>query len=84
LPAGAAAVLINPTHTCQDLLLPINLAEKRLFDAMDGERRIGDILERTELSSNRTSNRDVARTFFELLWWHDQVVFDASRQPTAI
>lgn len=34
LPAGAAAVLINQTHTCNDLFLPIDSAEKCLFEAM--------------------------------------------------
>lgn len=73
LPPGAAAVLINQNHTYTDLFLPINTTEKRLFDAIDGNRTIGDILRATQPSS-----QDMARTFFEALWWHDQVVFDAS------
>jgi SAM-dependent methyltransferase len=84
LPPGATAVLINQTHTYRDLFLPIGSTEKRLFDAIDGVRSIGDILERTLSPSHRTTNLDMARTFFELLWWHDQVVFDASQQPTAV
>ena len=79
LPPGAAAVLINRTHTYRDLLLPIGPTEKRLFDAIDGRRRIGDIAERTLSSSNRVAYFDVMRTFFERLWWHDQVVFDIAR-----
>src|SRR5271154_1018009 len=43
LPAGAAAVLINQTHTYRDLFLPIESTEKSLFDAIDGVRTIGDI-----------------------------------------
>jgi SAM-dependent methyltransferase len=81
LPPGAAAVLINQTHTYRDLLLPIGPTEKRLFDATDGVLTIGDIVERTLSSSHRTTNLEMALTFFERLWWHDQVVFDASRQP---
>lgn len=80
LPPGAAAVLINQTHTYRDLFWPIGSLEKQLFDAIDGVRGIGEIVERTLSSSPRTRNLNVARTFFERLWWHDQVVFDASRQ----
>ena len=44
LPAGAAAVLINQTHTYRDLFMPIDSTEKRWFDAMDGKRSIGNIV----------------------------------------
>jgi SAM-dependent methyltransferase len=67
LPAGAAGVLINRNHTYRDLILPIGSTEKRWFDCIDGSRTISDIAE-----------NDAAGTFFERLWWHDQVVFDAS------
>ncbi len=77
LPPGAAAVLINQTHTDRDLVLPIAEIEKRLFDAIDGERSIGVIAEKTLSSSYRT-NLDLPRTFFQRLWWQDQVVFDSS------
>ena len=77
LPPGAAAVLINRTHTYRDLFLPIDASEKRLFDAIDGERSIGDIVKRT-LSASLTADLDLVRTFFERLWWQDQIVFDAS------
>jgi SAM-dependent methyltransferase len=83
LPPGAAAVLINQTHTYRDLFMPISATEKRLFDAIDGTRRIGDIAARTLASSPEKSQLDVARPFFERLWWYDQVVFDAS-QPGGI
>jgi SAM-dependent methyltransferase len=79
LPSGAAAVLINQTHTCRDLILPINPAEKCLFDAIDGNRRIGEVTKRAWPPSPNASQLDVARTFFEQLWWYDQVVFDASQ-----
>ena len=78
LPPGAAAVLINQTHTYRDLFMPISATEKRLFDAIDGTRRIGDIAERTLPSSPNKSQLDMARPFFERLWQYDQVVFDAS------
>jgi SAM-dependent methyltransferase len=79
LPPGAAAVLINQTHAYKDLYMPIDSTEKRLFDAIDGNCSIGDIVERTLSSSQRKSQIDMARTFFERLWWYDQVVFDASQ-----
>ena len=79
LPPGAAAVLINPTHAYRDLIMPIDSTEKSLFDAIDGNRRIGDIVERTVPSAQARSQLDMARTFFEKLWHYDQVVFDASR-----
>jgi len=78
LPPGAAAVLINQTHTYRDLFMPISLTEKRLFDAIDGTRTIGDIAERALPSSSNKSQPDMGRTFFERLWQYDQVVFDAS------
>jgi SAM-dependent methyltransferase len=78
LPAGAEAVLINRTHSYKDIFMAVNSAEKRLFDAVDGNRTIDDILERTVRSPER-SDREIARNFFERLWWHDQVVFDASQ-----
>jgi SAM-dependent methyltransferase len=78
LPAGAAAVLINQSHTYTDLLMLIDTAEKRLFDAIDGKCTIGDILSITLPPSPGQLQLHIARTFFERLWWQDQVVFDAS------
>jgi SAM-dependent methyltransferase len=69
LPPGAAAVLINRTHPFRDLVLPVDAAEKKLFDAIDGSRCIGEM----------AAASDVARRFFERLWLWDQVVFDTSR-----
>jgi SAM-dependent methyltransferase len=79
LPIGAAAVLINQTHTYRDLFLPISPREQQLFEAIDGVRSIAAIVESTLSSSHRPTYLDLARTFFERLWWNDQVVFDASQ-----
>jgi SAM-dependent methyltransferase len=76
LPAGAAAVLINRSHSYTDLIMTIDATEKRIFDTIDGTRNIGEILEATLPSSQGQRH---GRTLFERLWWHDQVVFDASR-----
>jgi SAM-dependent methyltransferase len=70
LPPGAAAVLINRTHTYTDMYLPIDAQQKKMFDAIDGKRSL-------VLIAGETAQQDVARKFFEQLWWHDQVVFDA-------
>jgi hypothetical protein len=78
LPPGAASVLINQTHAYRDLIMPIDSTEKRLFDAIDGNSSIGSIVERILPSSQTKSSLDMARSFFEKLWWYDQVVFDAS------
>jgi SAM-dependent methyltransferase len=72
LPQGVAAVLINKTHTYRDLYMPIDAKEKKLFDAIDGERTVGEI-------AREHGHLDTARALFERLWWYDQVVFDASR-----
>src|SRR4029077_16819441 len=82
LPAGAAAVLINQTHTYRDLFFPIGPAQKNLFDAIDGVRTLDEIVKTTR-SSSTPANLELARAFFEQLWWHDQVVFDASH-PAAL
>ena len=81
LPPGAAAVLINQTHTDKDLFNPIDAAEKRLFDAIDGVSSIADIAAKNAPSARKESGLDLAHAFFERLWWYDQVVFDASRRP---
>ena len=83
LPRGADAVLINQTHSYKDLFMVLNHAEKRLFDAIDGHRTIGEILA-TSLPREKQSGLEMSRAFFERLWSHDQVVFDASaRQDSA-
>lgn len=78
LPPGAAAVLINQNHTYRDLFMAVSPAEKHYFDAIDGNRCIDDIVAGTPSRSQRTPHIDLARAFFERLWWYDQVVFDTS------
>ena len=78
LPAGAAAVLINRTHTDRDLYLPIDDAEKRMFDAIDGTRSIEAIANGAPPVDPGRSGVEMARSLFERLWWYDQVVFDAA------
>jgi hypothetical protein len=75
LPPGAAAVVINQSHTYRDLFMPINLMEKCWLDAIDGNTCIDEIVDRSPLSQ-RNPQIDMARAFFERLWWYDQVVFD--------
>jgi hypothetical protein len=72
VPPGAAAVLINQTHTYADLYLPIDAQQEQKFDLIDGERTVGEI-------ARSHAKPDTARALFERLWWYDQVVFDASR-----
>jgi hypothetical protein len=43
LPPSAAAVLINPSHSYTDIYLPIDLAQKRLFERIDGVKSISEI-----------------------------------------
>src|ERR1022692_2510822 len=77
LPAGAAAVLINRSHTHRDIYLPIDSTEARLYGAIDGDRSIGEIVEHA-LARSPAPALDNVRDYFERLWWYDQVVFDAS------
>jgi SAM-dependent methyltransferase len=77
LPFGAAAVLINPTHPYKDLVLPIDSAEKQLFDAIDGLRSIAEIVGRSLSLPHRRTQFDTAHSFFRRLWLNDYVVFDA-------
>jgi len=84
LPPKAAAVLVNRAHSDRDLFLPISSVEKVMFGAMDGIRNIGEILERMPSWTHGKSSLDLARAFFERLWWHDQVVFDLSQVNTQI
>jgi len=73
MPPGAAAVLISQSHTYRDIYMPIDAAQMRLLDAIDGDTRVGDIVEK--VLPSEASRIDMGRTFFERLWWHDQVVF---------
>ena len=80
LPHGAAAVLINQSHTDTDLYLAIDQAEVQLFEAIDGERTIAEIVRSTG-GGAREQDWANAGAFFERLWWYDQVIFDASKKP---
>ena len=73
IPPGAAGVLVNQTHVFQDLFLMIDAREKQMFEAIDGRRSVGEIVEQVKGDASQ------ARGFFENLWRYDQVVFDASR-----
>ncbi len=73
LPTGPATVLINRNHTYTDIFMTIDPTDKRLYEAIDGSSTIGDILSREQCQ------QETARTFFERLWWHDQVVFDSTQ-----
>jgi SAM-dependent methyltransferase len=74
LPPGAAGVLLNRSHQHPDLILIVNAAEKRLFEAIDGRRTIHEIAD-----AARETNHRAARSFAERLWQYDQVVFDTTR-----
>jgi hypothetical protein len=80
LPAGAAGVLINRNHTYTDLFMIVSPTEKHIFEAIDGSRTIGDLLKTKLPSWQKPPQLNAARAFFERLWWHDQVVFDATGQ----
>jgi hypothetical protein len=71
LPPGVAAILINRAHSHTDIFLPVYPRETRLLEAIDGKRTIREMLA-------NEAERDAARSLFERLWWHDQVVFDAA------
>jgi len=73
VPAGSVAVLLNRAHKHTDLILPINAAQNRILNEVDGARSLGEIV--------RNNGKEESRTvqFFEQLWRYDQIVFDASR-----
>ncbi len=80
LPPGATAVLINQNHTYPDLILPVDEMQNQLFDAIDGEHTITEIMRSIPTPGDRQPQSEIARSFFEQLWWYDQVVFDTSRK----
>jgi hypothetical protein len=81
LPDDAAGVLINRTHTYRDIYLPIRAAEKRMFDAIDGNRTVSEVAARTVPSARKPQQMEITRSFFGRLWQYDQIVFDASGRP---
>jgi SAM-dependent methyltransferase len=80
LPPGAAAVLINQMHGDHDLFLPVDASEMRLVEAINGNDSINTIIHHVSLSDANSLRqvRDQARSLFERLWWHDQVVYNTS------
>jgi SAM-dependent methyltransferase len=75
VPAGSVAVLWNPASGYSDLILPITSAEDRLLAQIDGQRTLGEIMDRCEPSQSAIR----VCQFFERLWQYDQIVFDISR-----
>jgi hypothetical protein len=73
LPQGAAGVLLNRSHQFHDLILSIDERDRALFERIDGQHTIREIVEQAA-----EDDHGRARTFFEKLWWYDQVVFDTS------
>ncbi len=86
LPPGAAAVLINQNHTDPDLALPVSASQLQLFEAINGKRSMAEIIDQVSLSGGGIPSQlhEPARSFFEKIWWHDQVVFDASRKADSL
>lgn len=72
LPPGAAAVVLNRSHPYRDLILLLDAQDKRLFDVIDGQRTVKEIVETANVPWS------CARILLEKLWWYDQIVFDAS------
>ena len=68
-PPGAAGVLINRQHTDRDIYLPVDAAGRDIHAAIDGEATVRDLLARHAPAAGSR--------FFERLWDHDQIVFDA-------
>ncbi len=79
LPEGAAAVLINQAHSYPDLFMPIDAIEKNWYDAIDGKRSIGALVEASQPTQRDPIDPDKVRSFIERLWWYDLVVFDRSK-----
>jgi hypothetical protein len=71
-------VLINQAHTYPDIYMPIDAIEKHWYDAIDGKRSIAAVIENSPPVQRKTPESDKVRSFFERLWWYDQVVFDLS------
>lgn len=71
LPKGAAGVMINQGHTYPDIYLPVNQKEKQLVQAINGRNTIAEIGRRVGIN-----NPELICTFFQKLWWYDQIVFE--------
>ena len=64
--------------------MPVDAAEKRLFDAIDGNLSIGEIAKSVWPGPQQESRIDQARSFFERLWWYDQVAFQMATNRSDI
>lgn len=84
LPEGAAGVLINRSHTFRDIYLPVSALEKAIFDAIDGRRSIGAIMDKLPASVLTKNQPNTSTAFFERLWCYDQIVFDASQAEAVV
>lgn len=73
LPPNVAGALVNQAHLFPDLFILVDAKDKEIYEAIDGRRTIGQIVEKVEGAGPR------ARDFFQKLWWYDQVVFDTSK-----
>jgi hypothetical protein len=80
LPQGAAAVLINQNHTYPDLILPVDEFELQLYEEINGESSVAEMMSTMHKTRNRQKQSERVRSLFERLWWYDQVVFDTSRK----
>jgi SAM-dependent methyltransferase len=78
VPSGCVAVLLNRAHRHPDLVLPITTVENRLLNLIDGFRTLAEIVQENGEDRVRTLQ------FFQQLWQYDQIVFDASRNGTAV
>lgn len=74
LPPGAAAVLLNSAHSFRDVFLPIDAAQLRLFNAIDGQRTVEDLV-------GQGADAAAGRAFLTLLWRHDQIVAFNGAEP---
>ena len=79
VPTGAAAVLLNQSHTYPDLVLPIDEEQKEMYNAIDGKCTLAQIADGIPAMGDRRALQARTRDFFKVLWWYDQVVFDASQ-----
>lgn len=70
LPPGAAAVLINRSHTYPDLMLSVDDAEKSVVEAIDGRRSLADL---ADLARAKAGAHDTVG-FIERLYRYDQIV----------
>jgi hypothetical protein len=76
VPPGSAAVLVKRALQSSGSM-PLTWAQDRLFHAINGFRTLGDIVS----ACGTTKGAQRALQFFEKLYRHDHIVFDASKVP---